>query len=65
MAQPSAEQAIWSHLPSGEVERSEEVRGPASPLAQAMYPRPKANPYRESLLRGLREWNGRRREGRR
>jgi hypothetical protein len=57
----SAAGQIWPHLPQGkpsEVEREPQ----ASPLARAMYPRPKTrptNPYRESLLRNLRELNAR------
>ena len=60
MAQPNPAQTIWPHLAKGEVERVEQVREQASPLAQAMYPRKQtrpSNPYREILLRSLRELN--------
>ena len=68
MAQPSAANQIWPHLaqPSEVGREPQETR--ASPLARSMYPRPKptpTNPYRESLLRGLRELNARMRERRR
>jgi hypothetical protein len=58
---------IWPHLPQdtpSEAERPVQRNA----LAEAMYPRPKPapiNPYRESLLRGLRELNTRIRERRR
>jgi hypothetical protein len=64
MAQPSAANQIWPNLPQStpsEVERETQ----ASPLARSMYPRPKptpTNPYRESLLKNLRELNARIRE---
>ena len=68
MAQASAAGQIWPHLPQGtpsEVERRQPVHRNA---AEAMYPRPKIrppNPYRESLLRNLRDLNARLRERRR
>jgi hypothetical protein len=52
---PSAAQALYPHLPSAE---RREVKQSERTLAEAMYPRPQAkppNPYRESLLRNLRE----------
>ena len=58
MVQPSPARAIWSHLPSGEVERSEQVReAQPSPLAQAMYPRKSkpTNRYEEILIKHLKE----------
>jgi hypothetical protein len=57
---PSPAQTIWPHLAKGE-ERPEQVRVQTSPLAQAMYPRKTkpTNPYRESLLKGLKELNAR------
>jgi hypothetical protein len=56
----SPAQTIWPHLAKGE-QRSEQVQAQPSPLAQAMYPRKKTqtNPYREILLRNLRELNAR------
>jgi hypothetical protein len=59
MAQPkpTAAEALFPHLPG----REEYVAKQQRPsLAEAMWPRPKPkppNPYRESLLRGLRELN--------
>jgi hypothetical protein len=53
---PSAAGQIWPHLPSSA--RSEIEQRRASSLGEAMWPRPKPkppNPYRESLLRNLRE----------
>jgi hypothetical protein len=57
---PSPAQTIWPHLAKGE-EMVEQVQAQPSPLAQAMYPRKTkpTNPYRESLLRSLRELNAR------
>ncbi len=67
MREPTASEALYPHLTkqSGEVERRQPVH---SDLAKAMYPGPKiapTNPYRESLLKGLRELNARMRERRR
>ncbi len=64
--EPTLAEALYGHLTkqSDEVERREPVHGS---LAEAMYPRPKptpTNPYRESLLRNLRELNARIRERR-
>jgi hypothetical protein len=52
---------IWPNLPQS---TRSEVERPVhrNALAEAMYPRPKpkpTNPYRESLLKGLRELNAR------
>jgi hypothetical protein len=55
--EPSAAQALYGHLP-GQQDYVAKQQRPS--LAEAMYPRPKPkppNPYRESLLRGLRELN--------
>ena len=58
--EPTAAEALYGHL----TKQSEEVerRVHRNALAEAMWPRPKpapTNPYRESLLRGLRELNAR------
>lgn len=63
MREPTLAQALYGHLTkqSDEVERRQPVHGS---LAEAMYPRPKIkppNPYRELLLKNLREHNARRR----
>jgi hypothetical protein len=55
---PSAAGQIWPHLPQSPASEVERRETQASSLARAMYPGPKikpTNPYRESLLRGLRE----------
>ena len=55
--QPTAAEALYGHLPRAE--RPERTR-PQSSLADALYPRPKpkpSDPYRESLLRHLKEAN--------
>lgn len=64
--EPTAAEALYPHL----TKQSSEVERPVhrNALAEAMYPRPKlkpTNPYRESLLKGLRELNTRMRERRR
>jgi hypothetical protein len=67
MAQPSAAGQIWPHLPQSPASEVERRQTRSSDLAKAMYPRPKikpTNPYRESLLRNLRELNARIRERR-
>ena len=64
--EPTAAEAIYGHLPQSDYVAKGERE--ASSLAQAMWPRPKpkpTNPYRESLLKGLRELNARMRERRR
>jgi hypothetical protein len=53
---------IWPHLPVGRVEQPQQVQ--ASPLAQALYPRPQTKPpsnnrHRDALLKNLRETNAR------
>jgi hypothetical protein len=57
MPEPTAAAALYPNLPKGE--RPERAQtGPR--LSEAMYPRPPkppSNPYRESLLRGLKELN--------
>jgi hypothetical protein len=58
--EPTAAEAIYGHLPSGSSTEVEQRR--ASSLGEAMWPRPKPkppNPYRESLLRHLKEANAR------
>jgi hypothetical protein len=63
--EPTAAQALFPHLPSGSPTEMEQRR--ASSLGEAMWPRPKPkplNPYRESLLRHLKEANALAREGR-
>ena len=65
MAQPkpTAAQALYSHLPSA---AREPVKQSERTLADAMWPRPKpptTNPYRESLLKHLKEHNRLAREG--
>lgn len=63
--EPTLAEALYGTKQSDEDERREPVQGS---LATAMYPRPKptpTNPYRESLLRNLRELNARTRERRR
>ena len=66
MAQPSAANQIWPHLPQSTSEADREPQETqASPLARAMYPRRKpipTNPYRDLLLKNLREHNARTRE---
>jgi hypothetical protein len=67
MAQPkpSAAGALYPHLRSAAREPSTQ-RQPKS-LADAMYPRPQAkppNPYRDLLLRNLRELNAKGSSGR-
>jgi hypothetical protein len=55
---PSAAAALYPHLKAGTPSEVEPRRTPT--LAEAMYPRPKPptpNPYREILLRNLRELN--------
>jgi hypothetical protein len=61
MPRPTAAQALFPHLPH----RSDDVakRQGSATVAEAMWPslgqqpKPPSNPYRESLLRGLRELN--------
>jgi hypothetical protein len=56
--EPSAAAALYPHLPSAERPDAKWVGRERTPFAQSMYPRPQTrppNPYRESLLRGLRE----------
>ena len=53
--EPTAAQALYGHLRSSARELK---AGPKPTLSEAMYPRPKPpNPYRESLLRHLKEFN--------
>jgi hypothetical protein len=60
--------AIWPHL-AGDRPAPRETPRQTSPLAQAMYPKhvpPKptpSNPYRDALLRNLREVNARHKRG--
>lgn len=64
----SAASDIWPNLPQQGEASEVERRVHRNALAEAMYPKPKpkpTNPYRESLLRGLRELNARARERRR
>jgi len=52
---PNAAKQVYPHLPSG---ARPEVQQRTPSLAEAMYGRPPpTNPYRESLLRGLKELN--------
>jgi hypothetical protein len=56
--EPTAAEALYGHLPSQKDNAAKQQQRPS--LAEAMWPRPKPkppNPYRESLLRGLRELN--------
>jgi hypothetical protein len=65
--EPTAAEALYGHLPRQQeyVVKQDDRR---ETLAQKMYRRPKPaplNPYRESLLRCLKEANARVREGNR
>jgi hypothetical protein len=56
----SAAGQIWPHLRQGTPEPVEQQQRTPNSVADAMYPRPPkppSNPYRDSLLRGLRELN--------
>jgi hypothetical protein len=56
----SAAGQIWPHLRQGTPEPVEQQQREPNSVAAAMYPRPAkppSNPYRESLLRGLKELN--------
>ena len=58
---------MYGHLPHDNYYEAKQQDHKGS-LAEVMYPRPKptpTNPYRESLLKGLRELNARMRERRR
>ena len=56
--EPNAAQAIYGHLPQGTPDVAQRRDDPPASVAAAMYPRPQPqpiNPYREILLRNLRE----------
>jgi hypothetical protein len=60
--EPTAAEALYGYLPSQKDNAAKQQQ--LGSLAEAMWPRPKPkppNPYRESLLRGLRELNAQRR----